>query len=156
MARLERDPDDRKRKVLAGVGAIVKTGGWLSEREELRADDGRVWVADRKGWKGERVFTDSAGSTVARWEGAGAFSRGGTLIPLGGGPSALLRPSSRWKERYDLEVDGREVATVATTTGGAMDVELADPSTDAMLVLAAAWLVKEAGEDTTAAAAAAT
>ena len=154
MIRLERDPAQRGRSVLAGVGGIVKQGGWLSEQEELRTDDGRMWVADRKGFWMRKVIHDAAGAEVARWHEEGAFARGGTLELAGGGPRARLQPSSRWKERYDLLIDDREVATVALTGSGKVEVDLTEPAADAMLVLAAAWLVKEAGDDAAAASAA--
>lgn len=154
MVRLERDPTNRKRKVLPGVGAIVKTGGWTSEQQELRVDDGRVWLADRKGWKMERVFSDALGTQVARWRGEGVFQRGGRIELTTGAPTVRLEPTSRWKECYDLVVDGRRVAALECRSSGKIDVERVDPSADAMLVLAATWMVGELNEDAAAAASA--
>lgn len=149
MPTIEHDPADHRRKVLPDVGTMVRTGGWLgwlSQREELRTEDGRIWIAERRGWKMEKIFVDNFGAPAARWRGAGAFERGGRIELTAGAPSVLLNPSSLWRERYDLVVDGVRAATLHRRFFGQLEVELVDPSADPMLILAAAWLVEHFNE----------
>ena len=64
---LTRDPHDRRRYVLEGVGSL-RVEGFARRRATIEAD-GRTWQAAPIGfWRRSMVATDAAGETVAEFE----------------------------------------------------------------------------------------
>src|SRR3954447_17348835 len=64
---LVRDPQDRRRYVLEGVGSL-RVEGFARRRATIEAD-GRTWQAAPIGfWKRSMIATDAAGETVAEFE----------------------------------------------------------------------------------------
>lgn len=150
---LTRDPEDKKRYVLDGVGALRRHGR-LSSAATLTAVDGSAWEARRQGWRMRPVFTDPVGGEAARFASSRAFKRGGELVV--GSASYSLRPSSRWKERYALARGEQELATIEAGgwSGTRIRVDV-EGDVEPLVLLAACWLVRQFADDSASAASAA-
>lgn len=146
--KLERSAHDRKTFLLDGVGELRKHG-WFSSAATL-SDGAREWEIGRRGLRQRVHITDATGGEPATYEPKGVFSRGGTLTM--GGQTWELRPSSIWKERYALVQGEQEVATVEASSWSSkkpVTVEL-EGEVDAMVLLAACYLVKLSSDDSSA------
>ena len=151
--KLTRDPEDRRRYVLDGVGAL-RLEGWGRRRATLDAA-GRSWQATPVGfWKRRIEATDAAGSPVAHFE-PRSMRRGGVLRV--GGRELQVSPASRWKERYALKDGERELAQLESKSWGKQPVRVTveDPSAvEPLLLLFTAFVVRRLAEDSAAAASA--
>jgi hypothetical protein len=149
---LTRDPADRRRYVLEGVGSL-RLEGWGGRRATLDAA-GRSWQAAAVGfWKRRVEATDAAGSPVAEFE-PRSVKRGGVVRV--GARELQIAPASRWKERYALKEGDRELAVLEAKGWGKRPVRVAvDDATavDPLLLLFAAFLTRRMAEDSSAAAA---
>jgi hypothetical protein len=149
---LTRDPADRRRYVLEGVGSL-RLEGWGGRRATLDAA-GRSWQAAPVGFWQRRVeATDAAGSPVAEFE-PRSVKRGG--IDRVGARELQIAPASRWKERYALKEGDRELAVLEAKGWGKRPVRVAVDDTtavDPLLLLFAAFLTRRMAEDSSAAAA---
>jgi hypothetical protein len=149
--QLTRDPDDRRRYVLDGVGSL-RLEGWSRRRATLDAT-GRSWQATPVGfWKRRVEATDAAGSPVAQFE-PRSMRRGGVLRV--GGRELQVSPASRWKERYALKDGERELAQLESKSWGKQPVRVTveDPSAiEPLLLLFTAFIVRRLAEDSAAAA----
>jgi hypothetical protein len=143
---LTRDPADRRRYVLEGVGSL-RLEGWSKRRATLDGG-GRSWHATPVGfWKRRVEATDAAGSPVADFE-PRSFKRGGVLRV--GTRELQIAPASRWKERYALKDGDRELAVLEAKGWGKRPVRIAvdDPSAvDPLLLLFAAFVARKLAED---------
>ena len=148
---LTRDPEDRHRYVLEGVGSL-RLEGWSRRRATLDAA-GRSWQAGPAGfWKRRVEATDAAGSPAAEFE-PRTVRRGGILRV--GARELQIAPASRWKERYALKDGERELAVLEARSWGKRPVRVAveDPSAlDPLLLLFAAFVARRLAEDAAAAA----
>jgi hypothetical protein len=148
---LTRDPEDRRRYVLEGVGSL-RLEGWSRSRATLDAG-GRSWQAAPVGfWKRRVEATDAAGSPAAEFE-PRSVRRGGVLRV--GARELQLAPASRWKDRYALKDGERELAVLEAKTWGKRPVRVTvdDPSgVDPLLLLFAAFVTRRLAEDSAAAA----
>src|SRR5512132_1248137 len=96
---LTRDPADRRRYVLEGVGSL-RVEGFARRRATIEAD-GRTWQAAPIGfWKRSMVATDAAGETVAEFEPRRIRSGGALRV---GARELEIAPASKWKQRYALK-----------------------------------------------------
>jgi hypothetical protein len=149
---LTRDPADRRRYVLNGVGSL-RLEGWSKRRATLDAA-GRSWQAASVGfWKRRVEATDAAGPQVAEFE-PRSVRRGGVLRV--GARELQIAPASRWKERYALKDGDRELAVLEAKGWGKRPVRVAVDDTaevDPLLLLFAAFLTRRMAEDSSAAAA---
>ena len=147
---LTRTPGDRRLYALADVGT-VRLKGWASLSASAEAK-GRSWELARRGvWRPVVEATDAAGTTVGRFSAHG-MRRGGTLRWLD--REFLLRPASRWRERYALADGDRELAVFDGKGWGKRPVKLTvdDPrAVDPGLLLFAAFVVRSLAEDASAA-----
>ena len=143
---LTRDPEDRRRYVLDGVGSL-RLEGWSGRRATLDAA-GRSWQAAPVGFWQRRVeATDAAGAPVADFE-PRSFKRGGVLRM--GSRELQIAPASRWKERYALKDGERELAVLEAKGCGKRPVRIAvdDPSAvDPLLLLFAAFVARKLADD---------
>ena len=143
---LTRDPDDRRRYLLDGVGSL-RLEGWSRRRATLDAA-GRSWQAAPAGfWKRRVEATDVAGSPVAEFE-PRSVRRGGILRV--GDRELQITPASRWKERYALKDGERELAVLEARSWGKRPVRVAvdDPSAvDPLLLLFAAFVARRLAAD---------
>jgi hypothetical protein len=149
---LTRDPADRRRYVLDGVGSL-RLEGWNKRRATLDAA-GRSWQAAPVGfWKRRVEATDAAGAPVAEFE-PRSVRRGGVLRV--GARELQIAPASRWKERYALKDGDHELAVMEAKGWGKRPVRVAvdEPgAVDPLLLLFAAFLTRRMAEDSSAAAA---
>src|SRR3954452_1411900 len=155
MADLEltRTRDDRRLYALEGVGTLRLKG--MGSRTATAEAGGRSWELRRVGfWRRVVAATDAAGTAVGDFRPQG-WRRGGTVRWSGG--ELLLRPASRWRERYAL-VDGeRELAVLDGKGWGKRPVKVVvgDPGElEPGLLLFAAFVVRGLAEDAGSAAAA--
>jgi hypothetical protein len=148
---LTRDPADRRRYVLDGVGSL-RLEGWSRRRATLDAA-GRSWQAASVGfWKRRVEATDAAGSPVAEFE-PRSVRRGGVLRV--GARELQIAPASRWKERYALKDGDRELAVLEAKGWGKRPVRVAVDdmaAVDPLVLLFAAFLTRRMAEDSSAAA----
>ncbi len=151
--QLTRDPDDRRRYVLDGVGSL-RLEGWSRRRATLDAA-GRSWQAAPVGfWKRRVEATDAAGSPVAAFE-PRSVGRGGILRV--GERELQVSPASRWKERYALKDGERELAQLESKSWGKQPVRVTVEDRSAvepLLLLFTAFVVRRLAEDSAAAASA--
>ena len=143
---LTRDPEDRRRYVLDGVGSL-RLEGWGGRRATLDAA-GRSWQAAPVGfWKRRVEATDAAGTPVADFE-PRSFKRGGILRI--GGRELRIAPASRWKERYALKDGERELAVLEAKSWGKRPIRVAvdDPAAvEPLLLLFAAFVARKLADD---------
>jgi hypothetical protein len=151
---LVRDPDDRRRYVLAGVGAIRFPSAW-STRAEAELGGRRLSFAGRGIFRQAVEATDEVGTVVGRFD-PRALRRGGTLVWHG--RELFLQPASAFRERYALVDDGRELALLDARSWGKRPVRVtvpdgADIAPDLLLfaVFVARKQASDAGAATTAA-----
>ena len=138
---LTRDPADRRRYVLEGVGSL-RLEGWTRRRATQAAPVGF--------WRRRVEATDAAGSPVATFE-PHSVKRGGVLRV--GARELQIAPASRWKERYALKDGDRELAVLEAKGWGKRPVRVAvhDAPVDPLLLLFAAFLTQRMAEDASAA-----
>jgi hypothetical protein len=155
MAELEltRIAGDRRLYALAGVGTL-RVNGWASRVASAEAA-GRRWEIARRGlWRRSVEASDATGTTIGRFTARGV-RRGGTLRWMDS--ELVLRPVSRWRERYAL-IDGeRELAVLEGRGWGRRPVKVTvdDPQAlDPGLVLFAVFVVRGLASDAAAASAA--
>ena len=151
---LTRSSGDRRRFELEGFGTL-RLGGWASRWATAEAGE-RRWGLARRGLLRSRIeATDPAGAVVGTFEGR-SLKRGGTL--LWDGQEYVLRPDSRWTERYALADGERRVALLDGSGWGKRPVriDVDDDAIDPGLLLFTAFVVRALAEDATAAATAAT
>jgi hypothetical protein len=154
--RLRRDPGDRKRYVLDGVGEM-RVGKWYERGATLLADSGESWEMKPATWTSSVTATDSSGAEAATYEPRGAFKRGGEIQLPARGERYDLKPSSSWRNRYGLWTGDAELAAVETTGWSGQEVAVGvseGASVDPLLLLMACFLVRRFGEDEAAAGAA--
>ena len=143
---LTRTAEDRRRYALADVGS-VRLEGWASRKACAEAS-GRSWKIARRGlWRQEVEATDDAGTTVGQFTPRGV-RRGGTL--RWNDRELVLRPASRWRERYALADGDRELALFDGKGWGRrpVTVTVADlGALDPGLLLFATFVVRGLAED---------
>ncbi|MEA2382792.1 MAG: hypothetical protein QOH72_2763 [Solirubrobacteraceae bacterium] len=154
MAELEltRSRDDRRLYELAGVGTL-RLGGLFSRGATAEAGTA-AWSFDRRGfWQTTMEATDAAGTVVGSFDPRG-LKRGGPL--RWGGRDFVLRPASRWKERYALADHGdRELAVLDGKGWGKRPVKVTVEDASVVepgLLLFAAFVVRGLAEDASSAA----
>jgi hypothetical protein len=153
MAELEltRSGDDRRRYEVDGVGAL-RLGGFLSRGATAEAGAAEWSFARRGFWQQTVEATDATGDVVGSFQ-PGKLRRGGAL--RWGGRDLVLRPASRWRERYALVDGDRELAALEGKGWGKRPVKIAvdDPrAVDPGLLLFATFVVRGLAEDAGAAA----
>jgi hypothetical protein len=150
---LIRDPDDRRRFALDGVGAL-RLEGFGRRRATIEAG-GQTWQAAPTGlWKRNVVATDAAGQTVAEFE-PKRVKFGGALRV--GARELEIAPASTWKQRYALKDGNRELALLEAKGWGKRPVRVTieDPAAvEPMVLLLAAFLARRMAEDASSAVAA--
>jgi hypothetical protein len=144
---LARNPDDRRRYDLHGVGSI-RVGGLLSRGATATEAGGASWSFDRPSlWRRTIEASDAAGAVVGSFD-PRTIRRGGALIWRG--RDFELRPASAWKERYALADGERELAVLDGKGWGKRPVKVTidDPNAvDPGLLLFAAYVVRRLAED---------
>ena len=153
---LKRDSGGRRLYSVEGVGTLRLEG--IASRSATAAAEGMSWrFARRNFWSRDIEATDLAGNRVGTYEPRG-LRRGGTL--RWAGRELILRPASRWRERYALADGDTEVAILDGKGWGRKPVSLSIDETATVgpgLLLFAAFIVRRLAEDAnTAAGAAAT
>ena len=148
---LTRSSGDRRRYDLPGFGTL-RLGGWASRWATAEAGD-RRWGFARRGLLKSRIeATDPAGTVVGIFEGR-SLKRGGTL--LWEGREYVLKPDSKWTERYALLDDERRLALLDGKGWGKRPVRVDVDDiggTEPGLLLFAAFVVRALAEDATASA----
>ena len=147
--RLRRDPDDRNRYVLDGVGDM-RVGKWYERGATLSAVSGESWEMKPATWTSSVTATDSSGAEVASYEPRGTFKRGGEIELADSGERYDLKPSSSWRNRYALWAGGEELAAVETTGWSGQEVAVGvseGTPVDPLLLRMACFLVRRFGED---------
>lgn len=151
---LKRDSGGRRLYAVEGVGTLRLEG--MASRSATAAAEGMSWrFARRRFWSRDIEATDLAGDKVGLYEPRG-LRRGGTLHWAG--RELILRPASRWRERYALADGDTELAIFDGKGWGRTPVSLSIDETatvEAGLVLFAAFIVRRLAEDANAAAGAA-
>jgi hypothetical protein len=126
--------------------------GWALCAARAEAN-GRTWEIARRGlWRPALEATDETGTTVGQFT-ARSVRRGGTLRWID--RELMLRPASRWRERYALADGERELAVFEGKGWGRRPVKITvdDPrALDPGLLLFAAFVVRGLAEDAGAAA----
>ena len=152
---LVRDPDDRRRFALDGVGAL-RLEGFGRRRATIEAG-GQTWQAAPTGfWKRTVVATDAAGRTVAEFE-PRRVKQGGALRV--GARELRIAPASKFKQCYALKDGDLELALLDAKGWGKRPVRVTvdDPgAVEPMVLLLAAFLARRMAEDASAAVAATT
>src|SRR4051794_14579102 len=151
---LARSRSDRRRYELDGVGAL-RLGGVFSRGATAEAG-GATWSFTRGRWHPTADAADVTGVVVGSFD-PRKLRRGGTL--RWGGRDFELRPASRWKERYALVSDERELAVLDGRSWGKRPVRIAIDDAGAVepgLLLFTAFVVRGLAEDASAAASAGT
>jgi hypothetical protein len=148
MAEIEltRSREDRNLYELQGVGTL-RLRGWLTKGATAQAGARSYELARRGVFAPVTEATDAAGSPVGRFHGR-TIHRGGTLAWMG--KDYMLRPASRFRERYALADGDRELATIEGKGWGKRPVKVTidEPSSlDAGLLLFAAFIVRNLAED---------
>ena len=144
---LTRDPEDRRRYVLDGVGSL-RLEGWGGQPRDARRR--RALVAGRPRGLLEaarRGRPTPRGTPVADFE-PRSFKRGGILRV--GGRELRIAPASRWKERYALKDGERELAVLEAKSWGKRPIRVAvdDPAAvEPLLLLFAAFVARKLAED---------
>jgi hypothetical protein len=103
---LTRTPGDRRLYALADIGT-VRVKGWASRAARAEAN-GRTWeIVRRELWRPGVEATDGTGTMVGQFSARGVRG-GGALRWID--RELMLRPASRWRERYALAEGDRELA----------------------------------------------
>jgi hypothetical protein len=143
---LTRNEGDRRLYALADIGT-VRLKGWLSRTASVEAN-GRTWEISRRGLLRRTIEAgDATGQTVGRFAPHGVH-RGGTLRWLD--RELVLRPVSRWRERYALADGDREFAVIEGRGWGRRPVKITvdDPrALDPGLLLFAAFVVRGVAQE---------
>ncbi|MEA2194514.1 MAG: hypothetical protein QOG42_948 [Solirubrobacteraceae bacterium] len=151
---LTRSPGSRRRYELAGFGTL-RLGGWASRWATAESGDRRWGFARRGIFRARIEATDAAGTVVGEFAGR-SIKRGGTL--RWGRREYVLKPDSRWRERYALSDVTGTLATLEGKGWGKRPVRVDVDDHAAFepgLLLFAAFVVRALAEDATAAAGAA-
>lgn len=151
--QLKRTPGERRVYALEGVGTL-RLRGLAARSATAEANGGRWQFAHRRFWQRGIQATDGAGAVVGEFE-PRKLLRGGTL--LWDRRELMLRPASRWRERYALAQGDRELAVFDGKGWGRrpVTVTIDDPgSVEPGLLLFAAFVVRGLAEDAGGAAAA--
>jgi len=151
---LTRSPGDQRRFELQGYGTL-RLGGWASRWATAEAGERRWGFARRGVWRSSIEATDPAGTVVGRFEGR-SLKRGGALRWQE--HEYMLKPDSKWTERYALFDGERRLALLEGKGWGKrpVRVDVDDVTeTDPGLLLFTAFVVRALAEDATAAAGAA-
>jgi hypothetical protein len=150
---LTRSAHDRRRYEVDGVGALRLAG--LFSRAATAEAAGASWSFAGRGLWQRTVEASDAAATVVGCFDARTWGRGGKLRWRD--RELELRPASRWKDRYALVENERELALLEGKGWGKRPVKIrvdesgaADPG----LLLFATYLVRRFAEDTASAAAA--
>ena len=148
---LTRSPGDRRSYEIGGVGTL-RFHGLLSHRATAESGAG-AWSFARRGvFRTTIEAADSTGTVVGSFD-PRALRRGGSL--RWGDRDFELRPASKWRERYALAGDDRELAVLDAKSWGKRPVVLTvtEPGlVDPGLLLFAAFTVRQLAEDAGAAA----
>jgi hypothetical protein len=143
---LTRTAGDRRLYELAGVGT-VRLKGWLSRTASVEAS-GRTWEISRRGLLRRTVeAADATGQAVGRFAPHG-IHRGGTLRWLD--RELVLRPVSRWRERYALADGPRDLAVIEGRGWGRRPVKVTVDDARALdpgLLLFAAFVVRGVAQE---------
>ncbi len=151
MAELEltRSREDRRVYEIAGVGAL-RFEGLFSRRATAEAG-GSAWSFDPRGFLRTRIeASDPTGAVVGAFD-PRTLRRGGSLY--WGDRDFELRPASRWKERYALAEEDRDLAVLDAKSWGKRPVKITvdDPSrVEPGLLLFAAFAVRRLAADASA------
>lgn len=150
---LTRASSDSRRYELAGIG-VLRLGGWASRWATAEVGEQRWGLARRGIFRSRIEATDPAGNVVGTFEGR-SLKRGGTL--LWEGDEFVLKPDSRWTERYALCDGERRLALLEGKGWGKrpVRVDIDDHALDPGLLLFTAFVVRALAEDATASAGAA-
>jgi len=152
---LTRDPHDRRRYVLEGIGSL-RVEGFARRRATIEAG-GRTWQAAPTGfWRRSMVATDAAGETVAEFEPRRIRSGGALRV---GARQLEMAPASKWKQRYALKDGDHELAVLEAHAWGTRPVRVtvADPAAvEPLVLLLATFLARRMAEDASASAASTT
>ena len=126
----------------------------IAARAATAEADGRTWqIAHRRFWQRGIQATDEAGTVVGEFEPRN-LRRGGML--RWSGRELTLRPASRWRERYALADDDRELAVLDGKGWGRRPVKVTvddPPAVEPGLLLFVTFVVRGRAEDAAAAAA---
>jgi hypothetical protein len=151
---LTRTPGERRLYALEDIGTLRLKG--FTARAATAEAAGSTWeISRRRFWQRGVQATDAAGTVVGDFE-PGKLHRGGAL--LWAGRKLMLRPASRWRERYALADGDRELAVFDGKGWGRRPVKVtldAPGAADPGLLLFAAFVVRGLAEDAGSAAAAA-
>ena len=143
---LKRTPGEQRAYALEGIGALRLSG--LAVRAATAEASGETWrFARRRFWQRGIQATDGDGTVIGEFE-PRKLRRGGKL--LWAGRELMLRPASRWHERYALAQDDRELAILDGKGWGRRPatVTIDDPdSVEPGLLLFAAFVVRGLAED---------
>jgi hypothetical protein len=138
---LTRSPDDRRRYLLDGVGAL-RLEGRLARSATAEAATG-TWRLGLQGfWRRHVVATDQTGAVEGEFA-PRDIRRGGAL--RWGERELTLHPVSALRERYALAEDGRELARIDGRSWGRRPVTVTLPERDAVepgLLLFACFVVR--------------
>ena len=145
---LTRSPGDHRRFELDGVG-VLRLGGWASRWATAEVGEQRWGLARRGIFRPRIEATDPAGNVVGTFAGR-SLKRGGTL--LWEGHEYVLRPDSRWTERYALFGGEERIALLEGNGWGKrpVRVDVDDHAIDPALLLFTAFVVRALAEDATA------
>jgi hypothetical protein len=147
---LTRDRADRRLFTLEGVGTLHLQGWW--RRGASAEAEGRSWEFTRRGfWRAVVEATDAAGTPVGRFTAHG-WRRGGAV--QWGGRQLILRPASRWRERYALADGTGELALFDAKGWGRRPVSVSvhdAARVEPGAILFAAFVVKDLAYDASAA-----
>jgi hypothetical protein len=146
---LTRTPHERRLYSLGGVGTL-RLEGWAARVATAEAG-GRSWRIARRGLLGRTVdASDGSGSVVGEFR-PERLRRGGAVT--WNGRELALRPASRWRERYALVEDDRELAVYDSRGWGRrpVSVRVGDlAAVDPGLLLFGAFVVRGLAEESAA------
>jgi hypothetical protein len=148
---LTRAPGERRLYSLGGVGTL-RLEGWAARAATAEAS-GRSWRIARRGFLGRTVVASDGSGGIAGEFRPERLRRGGALT--WNGNEFALRPASRWRERYALVEDDRDLAVYDSRGWGrrAVTVRVGDlAAVDPGLLLFGAFVVRGLAEESTAAA----
>jgi hypothetical protein len=152
---LTRAPGNRRLYALADIGT-VRLKGWAPRTARAEAN-GRTGEIVRRGlWRPAVEATDGTATMVGQFKACGVRG-GGTLRWID--RELMLRPASRWRERYALADGDHELAVFARKGWGRRPVKITVDEPKALdpgLLLFAAFVVRKLAEDASAAAGATT